>query len=183
MTTIRLRPTFRRVPPPVLSVRGSLPIHPPGTRAMTRSRRFSKAVLAAFSILPAALLYACGFAASAKDEPTASAAPGKLILHARKRVETKPDSGRYHAVTETVEWNAKKTAVVICDMWDKHWCAGATKRVGEMAPRMNEVVARARAMGVLIVHCPSDTLDFYKETAQRKLAQSAPAAETKRPLE
>ena len=117
----------------------------------------------------------------AKDEAAPSA--GKVTLHARRQVETKTGTGRYHAVTETVEWDARKTAVVICDMWDKHWCAGATKRVGEMAPRMNEVVAKARAMGMLIIHCPSDTLDYYKDTPQRKLAQSAPVLETKRPLE
>ena len=152
---------------------------------MNPSRRWPKAVLAALAILPVALFYACSFAASAqaKDEPAASAAPGKFVLHARRRVATKAGSGRYHAVTETVEWEAKKTAVVICDMWDKHWCAGATKRVGEMAPRMNEVVAKARQQGALIIHCPSDTLDFYKDTAARLLAQQAPVVETKRPLE
>jgi type 1 glutamine amidotransferase/nicotinamidase-related amidase len=117
----------------------------------------------------------------AKDEP--SAAPGKLVLHPRQRVETKAGSGRYHAVTDQVTWDARKTAIVICDMWDKHWCAGATKRVGEMAPRMNEVVAKARGLGALVIHCPSDTLDFYKDTPGRLLAQSAPAVETKRPLE
>src|SRR5438874_1083319 len=105
----------------------------------------------------AALLAACGFPTDlqAKDQP---AGPEKFVLHARKRVETKPGSGRFHAVTETVEWDPHKTALVVCDMWDKHWCAGATRRVGEMAPRMNEVVATARKAGALIIHCPSDTL-------------------------
>ncbi|HEY2252125.1 MAG TPA: protein-signal peptide and transmembrane prediction [Planctomycetaceae bacterium] len=112
-----------------------------------------------------------------------AAANGKLNLNVRRRVETKPGSGRYHAITDSVEWDAKKTAVVICDMWDKHWCAGATKRVGEMAPRMNEVVSHARKQGALVIHCPSDTLDFYKDTPARQLAQAAPAVETKRPLE
>lgn len=119
--------------------------------------------------------------AAAKDD--SDGAPSKVVLHARKRVETKPGSGRHHVITETVEWDPRKTAVVICDMWDKHWCAGATKRVGEMAPRMNEVVVKARKRGMLIIHCPSDTLDFYKDTPARLLAQEAPAVETKRPLE
>jgi len=152
---------------------------------MNRCRLSRSTSLLSLAVLPAALLYTCGFAASsqAKDEPAASPASTKFILHARKRVETKPGSGRYHAITETVEWDPKATAVVICDMWDKHWCAGATKRVGEMAPRMNEVVARARKQGALIIHCPSDTLEFYKDTPARLLAQQAPAVETKRPLE
>ncbi len=142
---------------------------------MLRYRLSPKAVLAAFAVLPAALL-ACGLSSpplEAKDEPAANAAPTKLVLHARKRIETKAGSGRYHAVTETVEWDPKKTAVVICDMWDKHWCAGATKRVGEMAPRMNEVVAKARQQGALIIHCPSDTLDFYKDALAACCKQAA----------
>lgn len=106
-----------------------------------------------------------------------------LRLHARKRVETKVGSGRCHVLTSDLAWDPKKTAVVICDMWDKHWCPEATRRVGEMAPRMNELVSAARAKGALVIHCPSDTLDFYKETPQRKLAQSAPPAAAKRPLE
>src|SRR5579872_3020971 len=119
------------------------------------------------ALVNATLLVAGGIAApsEAKDEPTADSA--KLVLHARTRVETKPGSGRFHAMTEAVEWDPRKTAIVICDMWDKHWCQGATRRVAEMAPRMNEVVAAARKQGVLIIHCPSGTLDFYKDTPQR----------------
>lgn len=74
------------------------------------------------------------------------------------------------------EWDPSKTAIVICDMWDKHWCPTATARVGEMAPVMNRVVQAARAKGVLIVHSPSDTLGFYEGAPQRKLAQNAPKA-------
>src|SRR5438552_2436089 len=131
---------------------------------MTRSRLTRCSSLISLSVLAAALLYACGFATSsqAKDAPAASSPSAKFVLHARRQVETKPGSRRYHAITETVEWDPKATAIVICDMWDKHWCAGATKRVGEMAPRMNEVVSKARQQGALIIHCPSDTLDFYK---------------------
>lgn len=34
-------------------------------------------------------------------------------------------------------------AVVIMDMWCKHWCTTATKRVVELAPRINEFVTEA----------------------------------------
>src|SRR5690606_10195955 len=53
----------------------------------------------------------------------------------------------------------------------------------QMAPRMNEVIRAARKQGVLIIHCPSDTMDFYRDTPQRRLAQQAPPAETKVPLQ
>ncbi len=142
----------------------------------------STALLTAIVLAPG-LFYLAGASrtAAAQDEPAAS--PTKLILHTRKQVETKAGTGRYHSVTQTVEWDPHKTAIVICDMWDKHWCAGATKRVGEMAPRMNEVVVAARKQGVRIIHCPSDTLDFYNNSAARLLAQEAPVLKTDPPLE
>ena len=98
-----------------------------------------------------------------------------LHLKTRQRVETPKGSGKYEVVEKTVEWEAKKTAIVICDMWDQHWCKGATERVGEMAPAMNEVVRVARKRGAFIVHAPSETMEFYKDTSQRKRAQEAPA--------
>ncbi len=47
---------------------------------------------------------------------------------------------------------------------------------------MNEVINAARDKGVLIIHCPSSCLDFYKDTPMRKLAQQAPVVETEIPL-
>ena len=54
-------------------------------------------------------------------------------------------------------------------MWDNHWCKGATQRVGVLAEKMDPVLAQARKMGILIIHAPSETMDFYKDTPQRKL--------------
>ena len=65
-----------------------------------------------------------------------------LQLNTRKQVKA---GDKYVGKTEVTKWDAKKTAVVICDMWAKHWCARATGRVGEMAPRMNAVVEAALA--------------------------------------
>jgi nicotinamidase-related amidase len=78
--------------------------------------------------------------------------------------------------TAPVTWQAGKTALIICDMWDDHWCKSASRRVGEMAPALNEAVKAARAKGVFIIHAPSSVVDFYKDTPQRKLAQQAPFA-------
>lgn len=105
-----------------------------------------------------------------------------LALSTRSRARSASDSNEWQAVTKIVEWVPGRTALVICDMWDKHTCAGATRRVGEMAPRMNEVVKKAREQGVLIIHCPSDTMKFYEGTSGRKLAQAAPKVETTIPL-
>jgi type 1 glutamine amidotransferase/nicotinamidase-related amidase len=75
-------------------------------------------------------------------------------------------------------WKPEETAVVICDMWDFHHCRNATLRVGEIAPRMNELVAKLRERGVLVVHAPSSCLDFYEDHPARKRAIEAPKAST-----
>lgn len=106
-----------------------------------------------------------------------------LQLHTRSRVEIAKDSGQYEIVQKAVEWDPKKTAIIICDMWDQHWCKGATARVAEMAPRMNQVIKQARQRGVLIIHAPSSTMSFYKDTPQRKKAQQAPKAKAPPDLE
>ncbi len=106
-----------------------------------------------------------------------------LTLNLRARSKTVSESVNWQTENSPANWKAAETAIVVCDMWDRHWCPQATARVGEMAPRMNEVIKAARKQGVLIIHCPSDTLDFYKDTPQRKLAQSAPKIETAIPLQ
>jgi type 1 glutamine amidotransferase/nicotinamidase-related amidase len=106
-----------------------------------------------------------------------------LTLHARSRVPKPSDNGEFQVVEQVVRWEAGKTALVICDMWDHHWCRGASARVAEMAPRMNDVVRVARQRGVLILHCPSETMAFYTNTPQRRLAQAAPPATPRVPLQ
>jgi nicotinamidase-related amidase/type 1 glutamine amidotransferase len=121
----------------------------------------------------------CGLLAAAVQPACAAEADKMLSLNCRSQVETAPDSGQYHSLTKTIRWDPAKTAIIICDMWDKHWSSGATRRVAEMAPRMNEVLKAARKRGVFIIHCPSDTMSFYKDTPERKLAQAAPKATLK----
>jgi len=110
-------------------------------------------------------------------------AGAETILKLAARDQVRAATGEFKAAETPIAWDANKTAIVVCDMWDKHWCEGATRRVGEMAPRMNEVISAAREKGVLIIHCPSSCLDFYKDSPMRKLAQQAPVVETRVPLE
>lgn len=112
-----------------------------------------------------------------------SAVADDVVLNVRRQTETAEDSGRFHRQTSAVTWKAEQTAVVVCDMWDKHWCPESTARVGELAPVMNRVIRKAREKGMLIIHCPSSCMDFYQDTPQRKLAQAAPAVKTKVPLQ
>ena len=92
-----------------------------------------------------------------------------LTLTMRSRAKDAPAQ----EVTRKVEWEATRTALIICDMWDDHWCKSAARRVGEMAGPLNEVISRARAKGILIIHAPSSVVSFYKDAPQRKYAQEA----------
>jgi len=115
--------------------------------------------------------------------PTATAEEGWLQLNLRTRGRVSENGDQYRAVTTPARWKAKETAIVICDMWNDHYCRNAARRVAEMAPRMNEVLKRARKQGVLIIHSPSGCMNRYADTPQRKLAQQAPAVKTKLPLQ
>lgn len=75
---------------------------------------------------------------------------------------------------EALVWKPIETAIIICDMWDTHTCRGAAKKVAEIAPKINGFVAAGRTRGMLIVHAPSDVINFYNGTSQRQLAQYAP---------
>ena len=68
-------------------------------------------------------------------------------------------------------------------MWDQHWCKSATARVAEMAPRVNELAGELRRRGALIIHCPSDVVDFYRDHPGRELARQAPEIDTAVPLQ
>ncbi len=105
-----------------------------------------------------------------------SAAGDTLKVDLRKRVASAETPERFHIVCETQQWNPSETAIVICDMWNQHWCRGATSRVAELAPVMNQVVSVARAKGVLIIHSPSGTIDHYKDHPARQVARNAPKA-------
>ena len=107
-----------------------------------------------------------------------------LHLHARTQSALKNPDGSTVYTTENREmrWEPRKTALVICDMWDNHWCKGAARRVEELAVPMNKVIVAARERGVFIIHAPSTTVDFYKDTPQRKRAQQAKFVKTPAPL-
>ena len=120
-----------------------------------------------------------------------------LTLYTRSRVEkskwiapelahtklpTPEPSGSHVIEYKTATWEGKKTAIIVCDMWNTTRNKISADRVAEMAPRMNEVLNAARAKGALIVHAPSGTMDYYKDTPERARCVNAPAIKTKVPL-
>jgi nicotinamidase-related amidase len=91
-----------------------------------------------------------------------------LQIPVRSRVESFKGSGVWEEVRLDAALPIQQTAILICDMWDRHWCSGATRRVEALALRMAPVIDEARARGIQIVHAPSETMEFYKDWPQRQ---------------
>src|SRR5687768_10507664 len=81
-----------------------------------------------------------------------------LPLTLRTRHEAFKGSGEWVETTLKADLDPKKVALVICDMWDDHWCKSAAKRCDALARKANPVIAALRKKGVTIIHCPSDTM-------------------------
>jgi nicotinamidase-related amidase/type 1 glutamine amidotransferase len=88
----------------------------------------------------------------------------------RTRIETDKGSDRYHTLTRTEAWDPRKTALIICDVWDLHHCLNAVRRVEEFAPRLQRFLSECRRRGVTIIHAPSDCMDAYKDHPARRRA-------------
>ncbi len=80
----------------------------------------------------------------------------------------------WEKIYESKEFNPKGYAVIVCDMWDRHWSKNATFRVGKLAPELNKHLCFLREQGAVIIHCPSETLHFYKSNPARLKAASYP---------
>ncbi len=83
----------------------------------------------------------------------------------------------WQTTRERVHWQAEQTALLLCDVWNNHWCRGAVERLEAMVPRMNAVVQSARKQGATIVHAPSGTLEVYADTPARKRILDVPSVE------
>lgn len=122
-------------------------------------------------------LYACQQVQQSQEAQT-NENDNTLLLHTRRQTIEVTEKQM-----DTLAWKASETAIIICDMWNKHWCDSATQRVAAMAPRLNTMIKAARRQGVTIVHAPSGTISFYKDHPARKRVQAAPHAEPPTPIE
>jgi nicotinamidase-related amidase len=129
----------------------------------------------------AALLLLAGRAAT--GEPQTSPDPALLHLHLRTRVETFKGSGTWDEVVLSRDLAARETAVILCDVWDDHWCHNASTRCAALARKMVPVLEAARRQGVQVIHAPSDCMDFYKDTPQRRRIRETPRVAPPTPLQ
>lgn len=111
------------------------------------------------------------------------AAGPEVRLPLRSRVETRKGSGEWRETATDEPFAPLSTALILCDMWDHHWCQGAAGRVEILAHKISPVVELARTRGILIIHAPSDTMRYYADAPQRLAILSIPPAEPPAPLE
>jgi nicotinamidase-related amidase len=108
---------------------------------------------------------------------------GAIRLPLRTRVEAFKGSGAWDEAVIDRDLSVAGTAIVICDLWDHHWCKGAEERAGRLAEKMAPVIEAARRRGIQVIHAPSETLGFYADSVQRRrmaLAREAPLPEERR---
>jgi len=100
---------------------------------------------------------------------------GARHLAVRSRVELFRGSGQWRPVQVDYPFDPAKSALIVCDMWDKHWCRGANVRVAGLVKKLQPVLETARREGVIIVHAPSETMSYYAGMAQRQRMLSLPS--------
>jgi nicotinamidase-related amidase len=66
--------------------------------------------------------------------------------------------------------NPGKTAIIVVDMWNSHWCMTTSERVSAMVPRMNAVLNIARSLGMQVVWNPTDVVTGYSGYPQYEKA-------------
>jgi nicotinamidase-related amidase len=106
-----------------------------------------------------------------------------LTLHLRTRVELFKGSGASEEVVIPREIAPERAALVICDMWNRHWCRSAQHRASNLAWKMQPVIDAARAQGVRIIHAPSECMETYDDTPQRQFMKGIPVVEPPEPVE
>jgi nicotinamidase-related amidase len=107
-------------------------------------------------------------------------APKDIVYHLKKRkTELDPaldENGqkRYRRSEQVAQWDPKKTAVIVCGVWDYHHSLTAVRRLEEMLPQMNSLLATTRRAGSIIIHSPSDCMPFYETHPGRTRALELP---------
>jgi nicotinamidase-related amidase len=129
-------------------------------------------------------IIACLCTAWAMMPPLCHGADGpgdSLRLTLRSRVQPFKGTDDWVEVSLKQDLPVKGTAIIICDMWDDHWCKNAARRCDELAKKMAPVIDHMRDKGVFIIHAPSECMDFYKDSPARRRMQEAPKVAMPKP--
>jgi nicotinamidase-related amidase/type 1 glutamine amidotransferase len=182
-TLASLYETAPLAPDAELLLSGSTPVAGPQPLAWTRLRGGGRTFYTSLGaqqdfengsflrMLANAVFWAAGRAPESEAPPLPAARPkpaGSVVLPLRARRQLSTGGGGWQEVRFWREVAASEVAILICDMWDKHWCSGATGRCDALAARMGPLLRAARAKGVAVIHAPSETMPFYAGYPQRE---------------
>jgi nicotinamidase-related amidase len=98
----------------------------------------------------------------------------RLHLRSQRLVRDANGYNQWEVTTTEKVVAARCCAIIICDMWDNHWSRAAVERENALIPRMNQVLAAARARGATIIHAPSEAVSFYADHPARKRVLALP---------
>ncbi len=107
--------------------------------------------------------------------------PRAETIPAERAFETFKGSGVWDEVVVPREFSGDETAVVLCDMWDNHWCPTAAAPAPSWPGRCRRSSTPC-GRGVFVIHAPSECMDFYKDFPQRKRIQEAKRVDPPAPL-
>src|SRR5262249_32923577 len=68
----------------------------------------------------------------------------------------------------------RKTAVIVIDPWNYHWCMTWSEQAGGMVPRLNATLAGARKLGMQVLWAPTDVASMYAGVPQRERGLAVP---------
>lgn len=106
-----------------------------------------------------------------------------LPLELWAQLEVFKGSGDWQEVLLRRTLAVSETALLLCDVWNDHWCRSAVRRLEAMLPRMDQLVRYLRERGVFIIHAPSETMEFYAGHPARERMARAPQVPTPEPLD
>lgn len=78
------------------------------------------------------------------------------------------DKNMGQIAVNTKAFNPQNIAIVVVDMWDRHWCKSSTQESNDMVADMNETLGAARDLGIQIIFAPSNVTSVYDGKKQRQ---------------
>ncbi len=93
----------------------------------------------------------------------------RQVLHANAQ-----GRATWYTKIQALHIDPARCTIIVCDVWDHHWCRGAEERLHALVPRMAQTLTAARRQGIPIIHAPSDTLDFYANSPARTRILAVP---------
>ncbi len=69
-------------------------------------------------------------------------------------------------------FRGSEMALIVVDMWDKHWCETFTRQSKKLIDDLNVTLEAARELGIQVIFAPSETVGFYEGYPQRERIQA-----------